>query len=516
VGTPVDRAAESELARDSFPGRTRDFEAVLHSLADGVVAVDLEGRILFANKVAVDMVGIDTLESPIGKWRESFACYLPDGISPYPADELPLPRAIGGEEVRDAEVFVRNSQNSEGVLLSINASPLKDAAGVISGGVMVFRDITERKKSSELLQQLSNAVQQTADSVIIARSDGTIEYVNPAFEQTTGYRSEEVIGKTPRVLKSGIHDESLYENLWSTVLAGETYRGTLVNRKKSGELYHAENTITPVKDANGTTTHLVAVVKDITERKKSEKQDFELRLAREVQQRLFPTASPHLPGYDIAGASLPAGEMGGDYFDYIPMPQGCVGIVIGDVSGHGLGPSLLMAQTRAYLRSLARTTSDVGEIARLLNESLVDDTADGSYVTLLITCLDPDSGSLTYTNAGHVSGLILDGSGSVRMELKSTSVPVGLFPGRTFKSGPAVDLRPGDLIALFTDGITESEAPDGTSFRSDGVREVVREHRHLPAGQIVDKLCDAARGFAQGSPQLDDVTAVIVKVDPAT
>jgi sigma-B regulation protein RsbU (phosphoserine phosphatase) len=381
--------------------------------------------------------------------------------------------------------------------------------------VIVFRDITEKRKTSELVQRLSNAVEQTADSVIISRNDGEIEYVNPAFEKTTGYTLAEVLGKTPRILKSGAHDATAYEELWSTVLAGETYQGTFQNKKKCGEIYHAENTITPMKDEAGNITHLVSVVKDITERRKGEQQDLELHLAREVQRRLFPKADPRVPGFDIAGASFPAGAMGGDYFDFFPMLRDRLGIVIGDVSGHGLGPSLLMAQTRAYLRSLARTCSDIGEIASILNQALVEDTADASFVTLLFTCLDPADGSLDYVNAGHLPGFILDRSGSVRAELKSTSVPVGLFPRRVFESSQTVNLKPGDLVVLFTDGITESEAPDETSFGVEGVLEVVRAHRDEPSGQIVGKLCLAARQFTKGRVQLDDATAVILKADRA-
>lgn len=511
----VDLVSETEGASGPRDEAARDFETILHCIADGIVVADLEGRLLFSNKAAAQIVGLEILDVPPEQWTEAYGCFLADEETPFPPDQLPLARAMKGEEVRDAEVFIRNSEDSRGVLLSINASPIKDEAGVNHGGVIVFRDITETKETNELVQRLSNAVEQTADSVIIAGKDGTIEYVNRAFEQTTGYTLQEVLGRTPSILKSGTQDPAVYEELWTTVLAGKTFRATLVNRKKCGEIYHAENTITPMKDEAGKITHLVSVVKDITKDLKREEQEFELRLAREVQQRLFPTSNPHLRGFDIAGATFPAGEMCGDYFDYIRMARGCLGIVIGDVCGHGLGPSLLMAETRAYLRSFARTCPDVGEMAQLLNETLVEDTAAGSFVTLLLTCLDPADGSLTYVNAGHVPGLILDHGGSVREELMSTGVPAGLFPDRVSESSRTVNLRRGDLVALFTDGITESEASDGTSFGVEGALEVIREHRHESSEQIVISLYRAAREFAQNNSQVDDATAVIFKVSEA-
>jgi PAS domain S-box-containing protein len=513
VEAGVDLVFTAERAPISLRQVANNFEILLDSIADGVVVANPEGRVVFSNRAAAQIVGLGVRDVPPEEWTEAYGCFLPDEVTPYPPEQLPLARAMRGEVVREAEVFIRNKENSAAVMLSINATPIKDEAGVNQGGVIVFRDITEQKRTGELVRRLSNAVEQTADSVIIAKKDGTIEYVNPAFEQTTGYSREEALGKTPRILKSGTHDVSVYKELWSTVLSGKTYRGTLLNRRKCGELYHSENTITPMKDEAGNITHLVSVVKDITESLKREEQEFELRLAREVQQRLFPAASPNLPGFDIAGATFPAGEMCGDYFDYICMPRGSLGIVIGDVCGHGLGPSLLMAETRAYLRSFALTHSDIGKMARLLNETLVDDTADSSFVTLLLTRLDPADRSLTYVNAGHVPGFVLDSTGSVREELKSTSVPIGLFPDRVPESSQTVKLRPGDLVALFTDGITESEATDETSFRVEGALEVVRAHRHESSEQIVSRLCQAARDFAQGGSQFDDATAVVLKVD---
>ena len=129
-----------------------------------------------------------------------------------------------------------------------------------------------RQRAEEELKRLSSAVQQTANSVLITDRNGVIEYVNPAFERTTGYAREEVIGKTPRLLKSGQHDQKYYETLWSTILAGETFFAEFVNRKKSGELYHTEQSITPIRDTHGHITHFVSTGRDITERKRAEQE----------------------------------------------------------------------------------------------------------------------------------------------------------------------------------------------------------------------------------------------------
>lgn len=131
-------------------------------------------------------------------------------------------------------------------------------------------DVTERRRAEEATTQLSKVVEQTADAVLITDAQGVIEYVNPAFEKLTGYTREEVIGHTPRLLKSGRHDRGHYQELWETVLGGAPYRGVIVNKKKNGDLFYVEKTITPLKDAQGRITHLVSTDKDITDRKQAE------------------------------------------------------------------------------------------------------------------------------------------------------------------------------------------------------------------------------------------------------
>ncbi|HEX9120005.1 MAG TPA: MASE1 domain-containing protein, partial [Terriglobales bacterium] len=181
-----------------------------------------------------------------------------------------------------------------------NAILLQSFLGVISVSGMVLAAVVAeraqliREQSAQealdlrnKISLLSRAVEQTADSVVITDRQGTIEYVNPAFEATTGYGPEEAIGKTPRILKSALHTKEFYSRLWNQILQGEAFRGTLVNRKKSGQLFWAEQTITPIKDSAGVITHFVSVLKDITEFRKLQEQELQLRLAREVQQRFY-------------------------------------------------------------------------------------------------------------------------------------------------------------------------------------------------------------------------------------
>jgi sigma-B regulation protein RsbU (phosphoserine phosphatase) len=238
----------------------------------------------------------------------------------------------------------------------------------------------------------------------------------------------------------------------------------------------------------------------------------ELRIARAIQQKLFP-ASPRLHGFDLGGASYPAQATGGDYFDFIPV-GGHLGIVIGDVSGHGFGPALLMASTRAYLRALAQTHTDVSEILTITNRVLTNDLDTGHFVTLSFAVLDPRTRSLVYASAGHPTGYVLNSTGDVKASLPSMSCPLGFLLDEEFPSSDALTLEPGDLVLFLTDGIVEARAPDGTLFGSQRALDVVRLYQADPGQQIVENLYHAVRAFCRNQAPMDDITAVVTKVAP--
>jgi len=148
--------------------------------------------------------------------------------------------------------------------------PVMGEGGVVDGVVLSLLDVTERRRAEDKNRQLSRIVEQTTDTVVVTDREGLIEYVNPAFEQMTGYTKDEVLGKTPRVLKSGLHNDQFYKELWNTILSGKAFQGEIANCTKNGDLFYEEKTITPLRDAQGNNTHFVATGKDTTERKHSE------------------------------------------------------------------------------------------------------------------------------------------------------------------------------------------------------------------------------------------------------
>lgn len=516
LAAPGGRQATSVIdtwRTETLSDQAKVLKAVIECLPDGVIVADRTGAFLIINTAARQILGLGPKDVPSADWVRTYGCCLSDGVTPYTADQLPLARALGGEEVKDAEIFIRNGNLPDGRWIDASALPWRDEADAMRGALLIFRDVSDKKKARELNERLSRVVEQTGDSVFISEGNGTIVYVNPAFEQTTGYSRDEALGRTPRLLRSGQPDGELSQEIWDTVLAGGVFRGALVNRKKDGELYRAEHTISPITGPEGRCEYLVSVAKDITERLQSERNQAQLEAGQAIQQRLYPKEAPQTPGFDIAGAAHTAEFLCGDYYDFFPMPGGCLGMTIADVCGHGVGPSILMAQARAYLRSLALMHPDVGEVLSRLNEILTVEGSEREFVTQILVRLDPEARTLVYTNAGHPAGFLLDRNGEVREELEACDIPLGLYSDRVYPSSRAIRLEPGDVLALFTDGITECSGLDESELGTQRVLELVKSHRHEPARQILDALFAAASGFRSEGPQLDDMTAIVCKLE---
>ncbi len=487
----------------------KSFGGIAETASEGVWMLDSQLLTCFVNQRMAELLGY-TIGEMVGKPVLDFL--YEEDFEQKRADLERMKKGVS--EQRDDRL--RRKDGSE-LWASVSATPSFSADGIFEGVLAMVRDITdqkrgeaERRNALKTIMLLSQAVEQTADSVLVTDKRGIIEYVNSAFESTTGYSRGEALGRTPRILKSGQHDSDFYKRLWNHILLGQPFRGTLVNRKKNGELYWAEQTIAPIRDDDGNITHFVSVLKDVTDLRKQQEQEVQLRLAREVQQRFY-TAPIAVLGLDAAAAAYPADETGGDYFDFIPMPEGSLYIGIGDASGHGLGSALVMALARAYVRSFASMELDVGEILTRVNRMLVADLEDGRFVTLLLVRLDPSHGSLACANAGHVPGYLLSSSGEIDFVLESTGPPMGLFQDSIFTS-VAVTLKPQQLIFLMTDGAIEIADARGSEFGVERILEHIRAHCHDPALQIAEGIYQAARAFAGDEPQFDDITSVVVKV----
>ena len=240
----------------------------------------------------------------------------------------------------------------------------------------------------------------------------------------------------------------------------------------------------------------------------------ELRLARQIQEHLLPTSPPDVAGLDIAGASVPAEWTGGDYFDFIRLPDESWAIVVADVSGHGLAAAMIMTAIRAFFRGLALTYSDIGRIATLTNGAIANDVDHGRFVTMFMTAINPKSRRLRYTSAGHI-GYLCRADGSV-LTFRQDRTPLGVVADQNMDAADDdITMEDGDLLLIVSDGIPETTRADETAFGVKRTLDVVQQHREQCAKEIVDNLIAAARTFAGEELQKDDMTAVVVKVGEA-
>jgi len=239
------------------------------------------------------------------------------------------------------------------------------------------------------------------------------------------------------------------------------------------------------------------------ERYEREKMSLEAREARAIQQALLPKSSPFIPGFAISGLSIPAGAVGGDWYDFISFDDGCWALVLADVSGKGTAAALLMSATRGMLRSLAQTCSRPGEVLTRLNRLLVEDFPSGKFVTMLLAVLDPSKRELIFSSAGHLRPLLVDAQGARFLD-SERGMPLGLGLGEFSES--RVQLSPGSRLVFYSDGITE--ATDGSDEEYGAER--MRDHVLQPNASAESILTDV-RHFANGEGLHDDATVIFVK-----
>jgi sigma-B regulation protein RsbU (phosphoserine phosphatase) len=380
----------------------------------------------------------------------------------------------------------------------------------------LIEDITERKVSEERFRLL---VESAPDAMVVVDRGGRIVLVNAQAETLFGYSRHELLGQTlellvPHCLRGQhVAQRAAYAEKPHPRMMG--MHPGLSGLRKDGSQFPAEIALSPIGTEQGLLVY--AAIRDLTERRRAEEalryNLSQLTVAQKIQEHLLPERPPVLPGFDIAGASYPAEFTAGDLFDFLPMPDQCIGIVVADVAGHGIGPAILMASTHAYLHSLAASCTEVDEILGRANRILVSETEPDRFVTVLFVRLDPRSRTLVYSSAGHPAAYIFDGQGAVKNILPSTSFPLGVMPDARFPVGDPIALQPGDIALLFTDGLLEAESATGNPFGPERVIRVVARDRRKTAGQITAALHEALTEFAGGKKPSDDVTLVVIKVE---
>jgi serine phosphatase RsbU (regulator of sigma subunit) len=249
------------------------------------------------------------------------------------------------------------------------------------------------------------------------------------------------------------------------------------------------------------------------ERRERELADIErdLSIARDIQRSLMPSQAPIMPGYDIAGMARSAQQTGGDYYDWQQLPDGRLLVVLADVTGHGIGPALVMAVCRAYARATAPLAGDAADLLTRLNALMCADLASsGRFITMVIAVLSPD-GKVEIISAGHGPTLLHQTATGKVEAFHGDGIPLGIDDGERYLSVNTRQLQPGDALLLVTDGFFEWPKAGHEMFGVERLEETFRQGANLSAAQMLEHLDAAAHAFAEGAPQADDTTAVAIR-----
>lgn len=332
---------------------------------------------------------------------------------------------------------------------------------------------------------------------------------------------QEVIGRGQAVLTSDAQQDERFRGQQSIVLSG--IRSVMavplsIHQQVIGMIYvdspMSVNVFTEDDLRLLTTIASVAAIKIenvrlLEQRIENERIKQQLNSARDIQFRLLPVNPPPIPHYDMTGISFPCYEVGGDYYDFIKQSDHRLIISLGDVSGKGMDAAILMSSLHATIRAQAETSQTVAELVSRVNHYLYQSTPSNKFVTLFCGQLDAEKHVLRYTNAGHNPPILVRRRGEI-IDLEMGGLPVGIAQSVDYEEG-VVEFEPGDVLIIYSDGISEALNQQEEEFTRDRLIEIVREHPENSASQLRDRVDESLLHFMGTASPVDDMTLVIVK-----
>jgi|GEM_PF-406225 len=506
-----------KLAEQALRRSEREKEAILSGLRNVAVEyLDDSMRIIWINEAVQKRLGL-SMDQLRGKY-----CYeAVQGLdSPCPGCKV-----IG---------TLQTGKSQEGELITpdgraweAKSNPIRDDAGRVTGVVQVAMNITERKRAE---QKMADIINFLPDATFVIDTDGKVIAWNRAMECLTGIQAKEMLGRgdceyslpiygTRRrmLIDLVLRSDEILEGKYDTVQReGNTIiTEVFVPSFKPGGAY-LWTKASPLYDPGGKLIGAIETMRDVTEHRqieqKLERSKAELQIAAEIQKNFLPDHTPSVFQFKLAAVTIPAMEVGGDFYDFISLPDGRQGLVIADVAGKSIPAALFMALSRTIVRANAAHQPQTAEVLREANNMIAEDASAGMFVTLFYGILDGKAHTLTYANAGHPPLLVFRTGGCRCTEQEVTGVALGAMDGMEYEERQ-VQFLPGDVAVLYTDGVTEAVNRKGEMYGLKRLCSVMTRNGHLSAQEIMEKVLDDISEFSGDQSQYDDITLVVLKAE---
>ena len=483
------------------------FEQLFNSSPEAISLQDDNDIVVDVNDEFTKMFGYSREES-IGK----------------PINDLVLPKEVEDDasvfsnKVRQRKIVEVDSKRrcKDGTIIdvSILCAPITHDGQRI-GTYAIYRGIAERIKAEEQLRiektYLEALFNSAPEAIVLHDHNDIVVNINDEFTRMFGYSREEAIGKPINDLVASEEYKAHAAANSRMVISGHRTDNDSKRKRKDGTLFDAWIIGAPII-YNNKQMGVYAIYRDITERKKAEEARIrsmeEARMARNIQINLLPKSNPEIDGYDIAGRSIPALNVGGDYYDFIPLDEYRLAIALGDVSGKGLAAALVMSNLQATIRSLTTSKVTARECLERANKLLFRSIDSKTFVSLFYGILDTKKNTICYANAGQNLPLIFSAE-KKPTPLKNHGIVLGTKEDVSYEE-EETSINPGDRLLIYSDGIPEAMNEKMEEFGDERLLKIVQQYRGNSADLLIENIIVALNSHFGGVSQNDDMTMVLL------
>ena len=487
-------------------------EDIINQIHDAVIVTDLGSNIIEWNRGAEKQLGY-TKSEVLG--RPVYFLYPDTENTNFSQQQLLSILAKNGTLQFEATM---RKKSGEQITVNTSLSPYLDDSNQVTGIISYTLDITRQKQNEAMLRQQALLIDQIHDAVIVTDLHGNIIQWNRGARNQLGYEANEVLGRPVYFLYPETREKTGQDEMVGLLCKHGTITFEAPMQKKTGETILVHTSLSPVSDPHGKITGVISYTLDISEQRKAEQVrrekeriEHDLEIANQIQKSLLPAEQLVTEKYQVAGMNQAADHTGGDYYDWLPLPGGKTAITIADVTGHGIGPALIVAVCRAYFRASTRHQDDLRQIISSVNQLLTSDLTAGRFVTAAIGVLDMVQDRMEYYSAGHAPTYFYNTTDNTVELWGANDPPLGIIPDEGVSQARLIDFSAGDCLVLVTDGIYEWTNASGSRFGMERLQDLIREIHHLDAMEMIEAMYAKVLEFSGGEKQLDDVTVVVIK-----